>query len=53
MVAEMLQAEDDTAARLRKTHSIPFRYNFMAGTTRQVDYINMPSFHAFLNKAIR
>jgi len=25
----------------------------MAGTTKQVDYINMPSFHSFLNKAIR
>ena len=53
MVAEMLHAEDDTAARLHKTHSIPYRYNFMAGTTRQVEYVNMPSFHVFLNKAIR
>ena len=53
MVAEMLAAEDDAPAKLKETHSIPFVFNFMAGSSRHCDYLSMPSFHIILNKAIR
>ena len=53
MVTEMLRADEEAAARLHETHMIPFRYNFLGNSTRDVDYTALPSFHTFLNKAIR
>ena len=45
LITEMLQAEEDKPAKLRETHSIPYSFNFMAGTTRHVKYSSMESFH--------
>ena len=53
LVAEMLAAEDDAPAKLNETHTIPFEFNFMAGSSRHCNYLSMPSFHIILNKAIR
>jgi len=53
MVAEMLQADEETPAKLRETHSIPFKFNFMAGTSRNCKYDTCSEFHIFLNRAIR
>ena len=34
MVTEMMHADEDRPAKLRETHTVPFQYNFMAGSSR-------------------
>ena len=52
-VVEMNEASDDDPGIPGVTHTIPFKYNFSSGTSKEVKYTNIPSFHTFLNKAIR
>ena len=53
MVVEMLHASEEAEAKLNETHKIPFAFNFMNGSTKALDYQALPSFHSFVNKAIR
>ena len=49
----MNEAHDDDPAILGITHTIPFKYNFSSGTSKEVKYINIKGYHKFLNNAIR
>ena len=52
-VVEMLDAGFDEPATPGKTHSIPFKYNFSTGTSRELDYTASHEYQKFINKAIR
>ena len=53
MVAEMLQADDLRPSHVNETHKITYQYNFMEGSTRYINYTVVPTFHMFLNNALR
>jgi len=54
MVVEMLNIYDeDMAAKLNVTHKIPFTFNFLDGSSKDLQYLAVPAFHEFLNKAVR
>lgn len=53
MVTEMLQADDEEVAVENETHKIPFSFNFMGSSSKSVNYAALPTFHTFLNMAIR
>ena len=52
-VVEMNQASEDDPAEIGVTHTIPFRYNFSSGTSKELNYPSSHAFQIFLNKAIR
>ena len=49
----MKEASDEWEGKLDETHSVPFRFNFANGTSRNVNYLASDYFNSFLNKAIR
>ena len=52
-VVEMKEAPEEAEGKLDETHSVPFKFNFANGTSRQVNYLASDYFNSFLNKAIR
>ena len=40
----MNEANDEDPAEIGVTHTIPFYYNFSSGTSREVNYQNVPAF---------
>ena len=52
-IVEMKECMDEEYAVLGKTHLVPFRYNFSSGTSKELNYLNIPEYHQFINKAIR
>lgn len=52
-LVEMKESLDEEPAQHGKTHTVPFRYNFSSGTSKELNYLNVPEYHQFLNKAVR
>lgn len=53
MVVEMNEPYDDVRGVMQETHLIPYKFNFAANTSKQVDYSKNIYFQNFINKAIR
>ena len=53
MVCELLHSDEEQMAELNVTHKIPFRFNFMGCSSKNVNYLALPTFHTFVTKAIR
>ena len=49
----MNEASEEAEGRMGETHSIPYKFNFAQGTSRQVNYLASGQYNMFLNKIIR